>query len=161
MNLAETSSKALLEFHSQIVEELCKRGILRTSNNPVGDLAEHLFCKAYELQPEKNSKAGVDAIGPDGTRYQIKARKCSPQDKSRQLSAIRNLADADFDYLVGVIFSPNYSVSRAAIIPYAIVKRLAKQQTHTNSHRFMLIDAVWNEAGVQNITEKLSAVELL
>jgi hypothetical protein len=119
-----------------------------------------LFCKAYELQPEKNSKAGVDAIGPDGTRYQIKARRCSLQDKSRQLSAIRNLANADFDFLVGVIFSPDYSVYRASLIPYAIVKRLAKQQTHTNSHRFMLTDDVWNESGVDDITEKLKAVEL-
>jgi hypothetical protein len=161
MNLDELSSQALLALHAQIIEVLRDRKILRTSNNPVGDLAEHLFCKAYELQQETNSKAGVDAIGPDGIRYQIKGRKCLPQDKSRQLSAIRNLADADFDYLVGIIFSPNYSVYRAALIPYAIVKRLAKQQTHTNSHRFMLTDAVWNEAGVQNITDKLSAVEFL
>jgi len=160
MNLDELSSQALLALHAQIVEVLRDRKILRTSNNPVGDLAEHLFCKAYGWDPEVNSRPGYDVISPDKTRYQIKGRKCSPQDKSRQLSAIRNLADADFDILVGIIFSPDYSVYRAALIPYAIVERLAKPQTHTNSHRFMLTDEVWNVAGVQDITEKLRAVEL-
>lgn len=160
MNFAEYSSQALLELHAQIVQVLRDRKILRTSNNPVGDLAEHLFCKAYGLQPEKNSYPGVDVIGQDGTRYQIKGGRCTPENKSRQLSAIRNLADVDFHFLVGVIFSPDYSIQRAALIPYAIVKRLAKPQTHTNSYRFMLTDDVWNESGVEDITEKLKAVEL-
>jgi hypothetical protein len=160
MNFAEYSSQALLEFHSQIVEELHTRGILRTSNNPVGDLAEHLFCIAYGVQPEKNSSAGVDAIGPDGIRYQIKSRRCSPQDKSRQLSAIRNLADAHFDFLVGVIFSLDYRIQRAALIPYAVVNKLATPDNHINGHRFLLKEDVWNVAGVQDITEKLRAVKL-
>jgi hypothetical protein len=89
MNLAELSSQALLALHAQIVALLCERKILRTSNNPVGDLAEHLFCKANGWKPEVNSRSGFDVISPDGIKYQIKGRRCSPQDKSRQLSAIR------------------------------------------------------------------------
>jgi hypothetical protein len=160
MNVGESPSQTLLDLHSQIVEELRKRGILRTSNNPVGDLAEYLFCKAYGWEREVNSRSGFDVISPDGIRYQIKARRCAPQDKLRQLSAIRKLDEADFDFLVGVIFSIDYKVQRAALIPYAVVKEHAKGDSHTNSHRFLLRDDVWKMSGVKDITEELKAVKL-
>jgi hypothetical protein len=160
MNLAELSSQALLALHAQIVEVLRERKILRSSNNPTGDLAEHLFCKARGWPPEDNSSPGVDVISPEGTRYQIKGRRCKDQDKLRQLSAIRNLDDAQFDFLVGVIFSLDYKIQRAVIIPYAVVKELATLDSHTNSHRFLLRDAVWNTPLVRDVTDELRAVEL-
>jgi hypothetical protein len=160
MNLAESSSQDLLALHAEIVDVLSKRGILRTSNNPTGDLAEHLFCTARKLDREKNSRRGFDAIGPDGKRYQIKARKCAPQDKLRQLSAIRNLDDADFDFLIGIVFSLDYKIQRAAQIPYAVVKELVTPDGHINGHRFLLKDDVWSVPGVQDITDELKAVDL-
>ena len=51
-------------------------------------LAEYLFCKAFGWKQADNSQANVDAIGSDGTRYQIKSRRLTRFNKSRQLSAI-------------------------------------------------------------------------
>src|SRR5690349_21725978 len=36
----------LLAMHADIAEELRRRGILRSANNPTADLAELLFCRA-------------------------------------------------------------------------------------------------------------------
>jgi hypothetical protein len=47
----------------------------------------------------------VDAIGTDGLRYQIKGRPIARFRSSRQLSAIRNLTGAHFDFLAGVLFN--------------------------------------------------------
>jgi len=53
-----------------------------------------------------------------------------------------------------------YGVLRAALIPYAIVEQRATFVEHTNSHKFMLRDDVWNAAGVKDVTDRLRAVAL-
>jgi hypothetical protein len=164
VNLTEQSSQRLLELHAEIVDVLRERNILRSSNNPTGDLAEHLFCNAFpSWKQERNSNTGFDAIDTQtGKSYQIKGRRCSEKDKSRQLGAIRNL-DRDiptFDFLAAIIFSENYQVQLAVLIPYPVVKLLSTRQKHTNSHRFLLRDEVCGKAGVVNVTEKLRIVKM-
>ena len=82
----------LLVLHAQIGEELRERGVVRSANNPTGDLAEYLFCRAFGWQQAPNSERGYDATGADGTRYQIKGRRIHHRNKSRQLSAIRDIS---------------------------------------------------------------------
>lgn len=74
MGLSALSPAALLALHAQVAEELRARGITRSANGPTGDLAEYLFCKAFGWTQSSNSEANIDAIRPDGTRYQIKGR---------------------------------------------------------------------------------------
>jgi hypothetical protein len=64
-----------LLLHAQLADELRARGILRSANNPAGDLAEYLFCKAFGWTPAGNSSPNVDAVAGDGMRYQIKGRR--------------------------------------------------------------------------------------
>src|SRR5579871_971370 len=99
MDLASLRSLELLALHARVADELRARGITRSSNNPTGDLAEYIFCKAFGWTQSGNSNPNIDAIGPDGNRYQIKGRRVTRYNKSRQLSAIRDLAGAHFDYL--------------------------------------------------------------
>ncbi len=84
----------------------------------------------------------MDAVGPDGTRYQIKGRRMTRHNKSRQLSAIRNLGGSHFDVIAGVLFNEDYSVLRAALVPRSVVVDRAKFVEHTNSHKFLLRDDV-------------------
>jgi len=88
VDLTGLTPPQLLVLHSEVADELRKRGITRSSNNPTGDLAEYLFCKAFGWKQASNSQANVDAIGPDETRYRIKGRRVTRFNKSRQLSAI-------------------------------------------------------------------------
>jgi hypothetical protein len=160
MKLANMTSTELLALHSEIGEELRQRGICRSSNNPTGDLAEYLFCKAFGWKQAGLSNANIDALGPDGVRYQIKGRRLTRHSQSRQLSAIRDLGKAHFDFLAGVLFSENFNVQRAAIIPYPIVVARTSFVARTNSHRFLLRDDIWDAPGVRDVTASLSAIAI-
>jgi hypothetical protein len=157
--LSELTAPMLLCLQAETMEELRRRGVVRSTNNPTGDLAEYLFCKAFGWTQANNSHRHVDAIGTDGTRYQIKGRRVTKHNASRQLSAIRDLADGNFDYLAGVVFSSDYTVHRAAIIPHAVIALNSEYVKRTNSHRFMLRDAIWNQGGVLDVTENLRQVK--
>jgi hypothetical protein len=160
MDFSTMTPLQLLALHAQVSDELRARGITRTSNNPTGDLAEYLFCKAFPWTQADNSKANIDAVGPDGTRYQIKGRRITRFNKSRQMSAIRDLNGAHFDMLAGVLFSEDYTVLRAAIIPRAAVVAHAVFVKHTNSHKFNLRDDIWQAPDVIDVTAELRAVTL-
>jgi len=96
---------------AQCQAELRRRGATRTSNC-TGDFAEMLVCKALGLKQAATAAKNVDAIGPDGTRYQIKARRLTPWTKSRQLGGLRDLNDGHFDYLAGVLFDEHYASAK-------------------------------------------------
>jgi hypothetical protein len=159
MDITHLTALQLLALHAQVADALRVRGITRTANNPTGDLAEFIFCKAFGWTQVGKSKAHIDALGPDGLRYQIKGRRIT-RNKSRQLGALRDLAAGHFDFLAGVLFAEDYSVLRAAIIPHAVVIARATFQEHTNGHRFILHNDVWHAPGVRDVTAELRAVNL-
>jgi hypothetical protein len=158
MDLSTLTPRDLLALHAKVADELRTRGVTRSSNNPTGDLAEYLFCKAFGWKQAGNSNANIDAIGSDGIRYQIKGRRITRYNNSRQMSAIRDLGGAHFDFLAGVLFNEDYSVMRAALIPHAIALARASFVERTNSHRFLLRDDVWDVEGVRNVTRELQTV---
>ena len=157
MTLRDKPIFELLALHAAIMEELRARNVLRSANNPTGDLAEYLFCAALGWTQEANSAKAFDATGDDGTRYQIKGRRLHHRNKSRQMSAIRDLDG--FDVLAGILFDDDYRVMRAALIPAAVVRDRSTYIAHTNSHKFLLRDDVWDAPGVIDVTDCLRAVE--
>ena len=147
--------RELLAGYSAIMAELRRREIVRSSNNPVSDYAEVLFCRAFGWVREKNSAAGYDARDASGTRYQIKARRMTPQNGSRQLGAIRKLDDGPFDQLAGVLFDEEFQVLRAILVPLAVVRQRSVHVAYTSSWRFLLHDDTWLAAGIRDVTEDL------
>ncbi|RWP18061.1 MAG: hypothetical protein EOR01_23665 [Mesorhizobium sp.] len=137
------------------MDELRDREIVRTANAPLGDYAELLFATAFGWSLESNSSNGHDATDAAGLRYQIKSRRVTPRNASRQLSAIRRLPDNNFDFLAAVLLDETYRVTKAIVIPHSVVVRRAKRVEHTNSWRFMLDDIVWAEEGVRDVTASL------
>ena len=136
-------------------------GLTRTQNNPVGDVAETLFCRALGLEKKDNSSSHVDAIGcNDGFRYQIKGRRLVGSSGARQLGALRDLDGDHFDFLGAVLFNEDFTVHRAAVIPVDVVRNLSKPDKHTRSSRFMLPDNVWDDPRVWDVTDKLRTVDL-
>ncbi len=149
------SVRDLLITHGQIVDELRDRGVVRTGNSPVGDYAEALFARAFGWTLAGNSATSYDATDAAGMRYQVKCRRVTPRNTSRQLSALRRLEAKCFDVLAGVILDETYHVRRACLIPHEIVATLAKWTPHTNSWRFLLEDRVWDLPTVQDVTSEL------
>lgn len=156
--LRDKSISQLLALHASVIEELRERGVLRSANNPTGDLAEYLFCSAFGWTQKANSAKAFDATGDDGARYQIKGRRIHRRNKSRQLSAIRNLGG--FDILAAVLLDDDYRVMRAALIPAEVVRNHSAYNEHTNSYRFLLRDRIWEAPGVIDATDRLRVVKL-
>jgi len=151
--------RELLRAYSGIMDELRRRGVLRSSNTPVSDYAEVLFCEAFGWCREKNSASGHDATDKEGRRYQIKGRRLTAHRRSsRQSSAIRNLDRDPFDFLAGVLVDDHFQVIRAAIMPISVVRARSRPVTHTNSHKFHLRDDIWTMPEVRDVTEELRAV---
>ena len=115
MDLRDKSTTDLLALYAAIMDELRDRVVLRSANNPTGDLAEWLFCMAFGWALAPKSAKGFDATGDDGTRYQVKGRRLYRPNDSRQVSVIRDFDQ--FDFLAGVVLDHDYRVLRAALIP--------------------------------------------
>lgn len=157
-DVTQLSVPDLLKLSGKILEELRRRRILRSSNNPSGDYGEWLFAKAFNWTLEGNSSAGYDARDADNRRIQIKCRRITQRNGSRLLSAIRNLNNDPFDILAAVLLNEQFQVQRAAFIPIHVVKDRARPSTHVNGHRFHLRDVIWTLPDVDDVTEELRAV---
>jgi hypothetical protein len=155
--LAQLTPMELLSLHSSIGDELMHRKLVRSANNPAGDLAETLFCKTFGWTQAPASMPAADAIDANQVRIQIKSRRLTTSNGSRQLSAIRNLNRAGFDILAGVLFNKDYSIFRAALVPFARIQELSSHQNHTNSALFQLRDSVWDFSDVIDVTSQLRA----
>jgi hypothetical protein len=86
------------------------------------------------------SEKSIDAVGKDGTRYQIKGRRLTSHNKSRQLGAIREITEDPFDVLLAVFFDEELTLSEIWSIPKEVVAEAAFVE-RTNSTRFVLTKA--------------------
>lgn len=158
-DLDQLPTRELLRFHARIGEILRERNVCRSANNPVADYTEYLVARALSLDLARGAMKGYDAQDGQGRRYEIKGRRRPSLKRSaRRLSAIRDLPSRHFDFLVGVLYEPDYEVRRACLIPFDVVKEIATYKEHTNSWSVMLYDHVWDIEGVRDITVEVRAV---
>ncbi len=147
----------LLRLHGAVIDELLRRGVVKSRNNPIGDFVEWLVCNRLGLRMQSNSQSAYDAIDDRGTRYQIKSRA---EDRNRvQFSAIRNLDLGGFDHVIAVAFRTDYTMRFAVMIPHGIVKTLVRFQEHVNAHILTVSDDITRQPGVTNIAGLLNAPE--
>ena len=155
MDLVNTKTSDLFIQYSNIIDELIRRKVIRSTNNPVADYAEFLVSKSLKLDLVEKSTTGYDALDVDGVKYEIKSRRINSNNKSRQLSAIRGLDKNKFDFLAGILFSKNFTVLKACLIPINVVKELSVYREHVNAWIFYLRDSVWEQKSVKDITAEL------
>ena len=155
MNLQELKSREILNLFASCLDELKRRGVTRSTNNPVADYAELLFQNALRLTLCSKSTKGYDASDASGRKYEIKGRRLTAHNTSRQLSSIRGLEDKHFDFLAGVLFGPDFTVQKACLVPYDQVGVLSAYRKHTNSWILHLRDSVWTKPGVVDVTQDL------
>lgn len=157
MDLSGLSVDELLRLYAEVLEELRLRRVARSTNNPVADYTEYLVSTKLGLKLSGNSAMGFDARDPEGRRYQIKGRRLTPQNPSTELSAIRNLPNRPFDFLVAVVYRHDFAVDYAAQVPYDVVVEIAKYRRHTNAYRVLMRRSVLDDARVIDITGRLVA----
>jgi hypothetical protein len=142
----------LLQSYYKILDELRARIIVRTSNSPIGDYAEWLVAKQLGLSLVANSNSGYDAVDSSGVKYQIKGRRVTARNRSRQLSAIRNLTHHDFDYLIAVIFNEQVVVEKVVKIPHEIIDKYSRFRKHVNAHILILQDDILTDPLTEDLT---------
>lgn len=157
-NLDDLTITELLSAYSSVIDELKRRGVVRSKNNPTGDYAEWLASSGLGLTLAQKSAKGFDATDSEGLRYQIKGRQNTPDNPSTQLGVIRNLDTCDFDFLIAIVFSADWQILRAAKIPHGVVSKLATFRKYQNGHIMHMRHSVLTEPGVENITGLLLAV---
>lgn len=158
IQFAGLSPAELLILYDDVTEELRDRGLTRTANNPVADYSELLFCEAFGWRREENSKKGHDAVCDRGRRYQVKSRRPTRRNPSREVSVLRGLVEKRFDMLAGVLFNPDFTVARAILLPHQAVLELSTYADSKKGWRFHLRDSLWSLPEAEDVTERLRAV---
>lgn len=136
-NLQSMNEQTLLRLYSELMEELRDRELIRTSNNPVADYAEKIAVEYMGLTRLGKEERGYDAVDKNKKRYQIKGRRITRHNSSRQLGVIRDFDDKLFNYLIAVIFNDDFSVAEIWKVPYQFVKKHSRFSKHVNGNMFI------------------------
>jgi len=143
IDLQKLENKKLLQLYGSLMEELRKRKLVRSSNNPVSDYAEKFVCDKLNLSLAGKSSKGYDAIDENtGIRYQIKARRLTSHNRSRQLGVIRNLDQRLFDFLIAVIFDESFEPIEIWKVPRETIPKYARYSELQNGHILVLTGKV-------------------
>ncbi|MHB8625470.1 MAG: hypothetical protein ACYDBJ_08595 [Aggregatilineales bacterium] len=103
-----------------------------------------------------NSRAEYDAMGTDGVRYQIKARRLTDANKSTQLGVFRNLDLQGFDQLIVVLFDANFEIHKVFRIPHKIVVKYAKERKYINGHLLFAQGELLKDSEVEDLTNQFT-----
>lgn len=153
------SSRDLLRSYSQILTLLADRGVIRSRNAPVGDVAEFVVARAYGGALAPPSEKSWDVLASDGRRLQVKARLVVPGKKgTQQYSPFRSW---DFDACIFVTFDAfTYEVLEGIEVLPEGVKSLASSVPHVGATamRVHTKSPLVATSGARDVTVRLQAV---
>jgi hypothetical protein len=135
-SLRSMNEQSLLHLYADLMDELRDRDLIRSSNNPVADYAEKIAVEDLHLERVGKEVKGYDAI-KGKIKYQIKGRRITKHNNSRQLGVIRNIDEKLFDYILAVIFDKDFSVKELWKIPHQFVKENSRYSNIQNGHIFI------------------------
>ena len=128
-DLKGLSVRDLLALWASSLRELRDRGVVRTFNNPIGDIAEELVALHYGGERGSFSQKTWDVrIGNE--LLQVKALRRTGTRTRRNLSPVRS--DVGYDAVIVVIFTEDLRVDEALRIPREVVNDLFPRRPHVN-----------------------------
>jgi hypothetical protein len=127
--LGELSTRDLLALWAGALRELHDRGVVRTFNNPIGDIAEELVAVHFGGERGSFSQASWDVRTPDGELLQVKALRRTGRRTRRNLSPVRS---DSYAAVVVVVFSEDLRVEQAIRIPQEVVSERFPIRPHVN-----------------------------
>jgi hypothetical protein len=133
------------------MQELRARKLIRSSNSVTSDYGEYVAARRIGLRLVSKNTKGYDAVDNHNLRYQIKSRRPTRYNKSKQLGVIRKIDSRPFDFLIAVVFNEDFSSKQIWKIPIRIVKKHSKFSELQNGHIFVLNNNVTRERGVVKV----------
>jgi hypothetical protein len=112
-DLGEISDDALVALYGEVMGELHRRGVVRSGNNPIADIAERVIADFYGVEPQPPNSKSYDVVTRTGKRLQVKALRRTKASR-RNLSPLRSL---DFDFVVAVVFAVDMQLVEAVFVP--------------------------------------------
>ena len=155
-----TPTLTLLRTFAAVLRELRRRGVVRSYNNPVAEMAEWLGAQAFGLQLARNSSKGHDAVDASGKRYQIKSRRVTARNRSTQLGVLRDLDTAQFDYLLAIYFSEDFEVTGAYLIEHSAVSQHALFSKAQRGHILHAKSVLLADPRCVDVTARCKAITL-
>jgi hypothetical protein len=172
LGLASLADLFLLYGH--ILDELQRREVVRTRNQPLGDYAEWLTWRALagtqslnksekafdvtaDLSADLLSGRGPHDGGRRGARIQVKARSVSPVPRHDQLQT-SPFHDDGFDYMALVMHEEaDFFVRQAVLLPAANALTYAKPASARRDDvlRLWVTPAVMSDPAAVDITDRL------
>jgi hypothetical protein len=118
---AVRSTLQLLGDWAAIMRELAARDVIRTNNNPLGDIAELVVADHYGGKRGSFSQPGWDVITPSQELIQVKALREVP---GKQRSNFSPINDSNYDSVVLVIFNEDFHVTEGLKLSRDLVEDL-------------------------------------
>ena len=154
---ASRSTSELFADWAAVMRELRLRDVIRTNNNPAGDIAEAIVAAYYEGERGGFSQAGWDVKTPDGERIQVKAMRTTPTSKRRNVSPIR---DSDYDSVVIVVFDEDFKVLEGLKIAREVVEELFGHNKHVNGRIITVTQSLRADERVEKVDLTAAALDL-
>jgi hypothetical protein len=147
LNLETMSTRDLLMFWALSLSELKDREVVRTLNNPIGDIAEALVAAHFDGERGGFTQKSWD-VRTGTEKLQVKALRRAGQKARRNLSPVRS---SDYDAVVVVIFATDLRVESGLYIPRAVVEELFDHNQHVNGRIIRLTQKLLDHPDVDAI----------
>jgi hypothetical protein len=128
----------LIALYSEVFDELMERGIVRSTNNPVADLAERLVADYFGVELEPQSRKGFDLLTGDGRKVPVKAARRSAKGRFA-LSAFRS---DGFDVVAVLLFEKSFRLVEVLLVPREAFLDLRSWSRTWNAHRLGVTQAL-------------------
>lgn len=153
MDLSQLGCVELMQLNQLTLDELERRDVLRTRNNPVCEYTEWLVAEKMQMELAPPSTKGYDATTSEGRKIQIKSRKNNLRNKSLVLGIIRNYELNQFDELIAVIYNHDFSIRYAISIPHELVKEYGFYNKHQNGYTLRISNLLLKDPRVTDLIE--------
>jgi hypothetical protein len=147
----------LFEDWAAVMRELRARDVIRTNNNPVGDIAEAIVAAHFDGERGSFSQAGWDVLTADGGRIQVKAIRQTPKYTRTTLSPIR---DSEYDSVVVVIFDEDFRVTEGLKVARSVVEEMFPHKPYVNGRVISVTKAFREHPSVEAIDLAPAAAKL-
>lgn len=143
--LRSATTPELLGQYADILAELRARGVVRTSNAPLGDYAEYVALEVYGGELAPNSAKSHDLTTADGRLIQVKARTWSPATSPSAVFSVFRSFDFHVAALI-VLDARTYRLRWAREMTPEAIRATARWSPHVNG--YLLRMAVAERDGV-------------
>jgi hypothetical protein len=154
------STRELLRSYAVVMRELRTRGVVRSGNSPVADLAEGVAKMAFDLQLSPKSAKGYDGRCSANLRWQVKSRRITPENRSTQSGVIRNINGDPFDVLLLIYFEENFDLRSAYRITIGAVRRHALLSKAQGGHVLHAKGALMGDAECFDVSDTVRSALL-